>query len=111
MRITALTLAELEGAPGISMALLNDGHEPACTRIDIAHLERGSSLPKHRAGSAQQFYVISGTGRAAGSDDIEHPIRPGTLVQWQQGEEHTSWADTDMTVIIIQHRTARPHHR
>lgn len=104
MLITEQSVSQLPGAQGVAMLMLADGREPTHTRIDIAHLKQGASLPKHRAGSTQQFYVISGHGRVASTDDIEHSISPGTLVKWEPGEEHTSWADTDMTVLIIQYR-------
>lgn len=87
------------------MSLLNSGQESEYVRVDIAMLEPGSSLPKHPAGREQGFYVVSGRGRVASSDDVEFPVGPGSLVEWKPGEEHTSWADERMIVVIIQRRS------
>lgn len=76
------------------------------TRVDLAVLPAGASLPRHAAGPAQTFYVVEGCGRVAGSDDVEVVVGPGESVTWEPGEEHTSWADTPMTIVIIQSRTA-----
>ncbi len=89
-------------APGIEMTALAPGVDPERVRVDVAVLDPGSSLPRHAAGRDQSFYVVAGCGRVAGSDDVEHAVGPGSLVTWLRGEEHTSWADTAMTVVIVQ---------
>lgn len=91
-----------DDAPGIGMSLLADGTTPARTRVDVATLAPGSSLPRHAAGTDQVFHVVSGTGRVAADDGVEHPVSAGTSVRWSRGEQHTSWADTEMTVVIVQ---------
>lgn len=63
-----------------------------------------SALPKHPAGPDQLFSVVTGQGSVATSDDVRVPVGPGDAVRWSPGEEHTSWAETDMTVLIVQHR-------
>ena len=96
-----------DDAPGIGMTLLADGTTPARTRVDVATLAPGSSLPRHAAGTDQVFHVVSGTGRVAADDGVEHPVSAGSTVRWSRGEQHTSWADTEMTVVIMQvHRAA-----
>jgi mannose-6-phosphate isomerase-like protein (cupin superfamily) len=100
MRLEQIALEPLDGAPGIVMAQLTAGTEPC--RVDVAALEPGSSLPKHPAGRSQVFYVVAGAGRVAGADDVDVPIGPGWAAFWEVGERHTSWADTAMTVLIIQ---------
>ncbi|WRS30622.1 cupin domain-containing protein [Actinomycetaceae bacterium MB13-C1-2] len=106
MEVTAVGFDDVPGATGVSMSMLLDQTRLERVRVDIAVLDEHSSLPRHRAGQNQLFYVVSGTGRVAGADDVEVPVGPGTLVEWQAGEEHTSWAYTRMTVLIIQERSA-----
>lgn len=91
-----------DDAPGIGMSLLADSSTRARTRVDVATLAPGSSLPRHPAGTDQVFHVVSGVGRVAADDGVEHPVTAGTTVRWSRGEHHTSWADTEMTVVIVQ---------
>ncbi|MFZ1382233.1 MAG: cupin domain-containing protein [Scrofimicrobium sp.] len=105
MKVRVVGFEDVPGAAGVSMAMILDQTQLERIRVDAAVLEYGSSLPKHRAGQHQLFFVVSGTGRVAGADDIEVPVRPGSLVEWQPGEEHTSFADSRMTVLIIQERS------
>lgn len=105
MRIERIERAELDGAPGVALSLLTPGVDAGRVRVDVAFLEPGAALPRHPAGREQVFYVVSGRGRVAGGDDVEHEISGGWAAVWQPGEQHTSWADTAMTVVIVQ-RTA-----
>lgn len=104
MRIEQIPPVDLDGTVGITITALNAGTSPERVKIDIAILQPGSSLPKHPAGREQVFYVVSGRGRVAGDDDIEHAISEGHAAIWDRGEQHTSWADSPMTVLIIQRR-------
>lgn len=92
----------LDGVDGVAMTLLAEGTTAERVRVDVAVLEAGASLPRHQAGREQVFYVLDGTGRVAGPDDVPVDIGPGWAAVWERGEEHTSWADTRMTVLIIQ---------
>lgn len=94
----------LDGVPGVAMSLLSPGTSAEQVRVDVAVLEAGASLPKHPAGREQVFYVVSGRGRVAGDDDDEHAVSAGSVVVWSPGEQHTSWADSAMTVVIVQRR-------
>ena len=90
------------------MTLLNEGTVTERVRVDIAVLEAGASLPRHPAGREQVFYVLDGTGRVAGPDDVPVDIGPGSAAVWERGEEHTSWADTRMTALIVQRAPVEP---
>jgi mannose-6-phosphate isomerase-like protein (cupin superfamily) len=68
----------------------------------LAVLQPGASLPRHPAGREQVFYVVDGRGRVAGDDDVAVEISPGWAAVWRAGEQHTSWAETRMTVLIVQ---------
>jgi quercetin dioxygenase-like cupin family protein len=102
MRVERLPLDGLDGAPGVAMSLLSPGTSAECVRVDVAAMEAGASLPKHPAGREQVFYVVSGRGRVAGDDDVEWEVCAGSVVFWSPGEHHTTWADSPMTVVIIQ---------
>jgi quercetin dioxygenase-like cupin family protein len=106
MRVEDVQLSPLEGAPGITMSTLAPGARAELVRVDLAVLDAGASLPKHRAGREQLFLVVAGRGRVAGDDDVEQAVEAGSVVRWAAGEEHTSWADTEMTVVIVQRREA-----
>lgn len=102
MRLERIDQTDLDGAPGVGLSVLAPGVAPERVRVDVAYLEPGASLPKHRAGRDQVFYVVSGRGRVAGDNDVERQVSAGWAVWWEAGEEHTSWADTAMTVVIVQ---------
>lgn len=106
MRLEQIALEPLDGAPGVAMALLAPGTSPERVRVDVAVLQPGSSLPRHPAGRDQVCYVVSGRGRVAGDDDVAVEIAAGWAVGWDAGEHHTSWADTEMTVLIVQRAPA-----
>ncbi|WP_136519802.1 MULTISPECIES: cupin domain-containing protein [Cellulomonas] len=108
MEVEQGELAALDGAPGVAMRMLSAGTSAERVRVDLAVLEPGASLPRHPAGREQVFFVVSGQGRVAGDDDVERPVGPGSLVRWVPGEQHTSWADTRMTVVIVQRAPVDP---
>ncbi len=107
MQIVALDRQPLDGAPGVRMAevldaVLDTGPRPR-VRVHLADLDVGASLPRHPAGLSQMFVVLSGTGEVAGADDVRMDVGPGDVVRWDVGEQHTAWASTAMTVLIVQH--------
>lgn len=106
MLIEQLTLSPLDGAAGVAMTMLAPGLDSEQVRVDIAVLEPGSSLPKHPAGRDQAFYVVAGTGQVAGDDDVPTDVGPGDLVTWEAGEQHTTWATTTLTAVIVQRRAS-----
>ncbi|NNU27141.1 cupin domain-containing protein [Isoptericola sediminis] len=104
MRIERPALNPLDGAAGVSMTMLAPGLDTEQVRVDIAVLKPGSSLPKHPAGRDQAFYVVAGTGQVAGDDDVPTDVGPGDLVTWEAREQHTTWAMTTLTAVIVQRR-------
>jgi mannose-6-phosphate isomerase-like protein (cupin superfamily) len=102
MHIRHLDLVPLDGAAGVATGLLAPGTNPERVRVDVAVLDAGSSLPKHPAGRDQAFYVVAGTGQVAGNDDVPTDVGPGDLVTWDAGEQHTTWATTALTAVIVQ---------
>jgi len=104
MRIENLELTPLDGAPGVAMSLLAPAVDPELVRVDVVVVQPGASLPKHPAGSDQAFYVVSGSGQVAGDDNFHTVVGPGDLVSWDAGEQHTIWATTTLTAVIVQRR-------
>lgn len=102
MNVTEFDVATLDGAPGVAMSMLAPGTSAERVRVDLAVLEAGSVLPKHRAGCDQAFWVISGVGEVASDDDVRVEVGPGSVVEWDAGEIHTTWATTQLTAVIVQ---------
>jgi quercetin dioxygenase-like cupin family protein len=102
MRLERFEHEPVEGAPGVAMATLVAWTSVGRVRVDVASMAPGASLPRHAAGSDQSFCVLAGTGRVAGADDVAVQITAGWAAVWERGELHTSWADTPMTVLIVQ---------
>lgn len=107
MLISRAVATPLDGAPGVDLLPVAPGLDTERVRVDLLHLAPGASLPRHPAGRAQSFLVIDGEGEVAGDDDVRVPVHPGDLVTWEIGEQHTSWASTAMTVLIVQRAPAR----
>ncbi|MGO1227319.1 MAG: cupin domain-containing protein [Brachybacterium sp.] len=106
MEITSSPLDDLDGVLGVAMTHLLELGRTEGTHVHLARLAAGSSRPRHPAGPDQLFHVVSERGSVATSDDVRVPVGPGDSVRWTRGEEHTPWAETGMTVLIVQHRAA-----
>ena len=102
MHVEHLASVPLDGAQGVAMTMLAPGTEPERVRVDVAVLAPESTLPKHPAGRDQAFYVLAGRGQVAGGDDVPVDVGPGSLVLWDAGEHHTTWATSELTAIIVQ---------
>ena len=102
MRIESPPLDELAHLPGVAMRRLLSQTPATAVRVDLAVLHPGASLPRHRTVHEQVFAVVAGHGRVAGDDDVEHEVGPGSVVTWARGEQHTSWADSPMTVVLVE---------
>ena len=106
MRLEKIALESLDGAPGVTIGPLTPGTSPAGVRVHVAVIRPGASLPRHPTSQEQVFYVVSGRGRVAGEDDVPVEIAAGWAAVWGAGEHHTSWAETEMTVAIVQRAPA-----
>lgn len=102
MRIVPLDGQDLDGAPGVRMAEVLDAAALRRARVHLADLAPGAVLPRHPAGLDQVLLVLDGTGQVAGEDDVPVPVGPGDAVHWGVGEQHTTWAGTEMRVLIVQ---------
>jgi quercetin dioxygenase-like cupin family protein len=89
------------GTTGVTMDFLPrvvDGNE---CRVGIAYLDAGGTLGRHPATLRQVFAVVSGTGEVE-AGGLRRSIGPGMLVVWEPGEEHQTWATSDMTAVVVE---------
>lgn len=105
MRIVDLKERAFDGdATGVHMTWAAELTTPSTVAVHGARMAAGSTLPRHPTPSWQVFAVVAGSGSVAGDDDAPQPIRAGQAAVWSPGEQHTSWAETDMTVLLVQSR-------
>lgn len=72
------------------------------TSVHVAHLAAGGTLGRHAAVRRQLFAVVAGQGEVQVGDEPRRPVGPGTLVRWEPGEVHQTWATTDLTAVIVE---------
>jgi len=72
--------------------------------VDMAVLQPGADLPRHRTGQCQVFTVVAGRGPLSGEDGVEHGIHSGQSAVWERGEFRSSRAVERRTVVITQSR-------
>ena len=82
------------------------------TSVHVAHLAAGGTLGRHPAVRRQLFAVVAGEGEIQVDDEPRQHIGPGTLVVWEPGETHQTWATTDLVAVIVESTDAvdLPHH-
>ena len=72
------------------------------TAVRLARVAAGGTLGRHPAVRRQLFAVLHGHGEVQTGDDPRVPVGPGTLVLWEPGEVHQTWATTDLTVVVVE---------
>jgi quercetin dioxygenase-like cupin family protein len=72
------------------------------TSVHVARVAAGGSVGRHRAVRRQAFAVLSGSGTVQVDDDPPVRIGAGTLVVWETGELHQTWATTDLLAVIVE---------
>jgi quercetin dioxygenase-like cupin family protein len=108
MRIATLERLRVDDEDGVDIMFVADLADPGA-RVQVARFAAGDTLPKHSAGTWQVFAVVSGEGVVAGDDDdVRTVLGPGAAAVWQPGEHHTSWATTDMVVVVVE-SVSEPH--
>lgn len=105
MKILSIdTVASLEttayGSSGVRRVRVHGGGGPAS--VNIMHLAAGGRLGRHVAPVPQLLIVTSGQGWASGTDCEPKPLAQGQAACWAAGEEHETWTDTGMTVLIVE---------
>ena len=66
--------------------------------------EPGGRVARHPAAVPQLLAVLEGSGVVSGRDGVEEPIGAGDAVVWDEGEEHETWTETGLVVLILEGR-------
>lgn len=70
--------------------------------VTVAHLSAGGRLGRQPAHHRQLLAVVEGTARVASGDGPLHDVTTGTLVLWEEGEVHQTWAVTDLCAVMVE---------
>jgi len=108
MRLDSFPSLRVDPTDGVDIDFVAELADASRARVQLARFAAGDTLAKHPAGMWQVFAVASGEGFVAGDDDVRHAIGPGLAAVWAPGEHHTSWATTDMVVVVVQ-SAVEPH--
>ncbi len=87
---------------GVRMDFLPPLTDAATTSVNVAHVAAGGTLGRHPAVRRQVFAVVAGTGEVQVDDGPRVPVSAGTLVVWEPGETHQTWATTDLTAVVVE---------
>lgn len=71
------------------------------SNVNVTHVAAGGTLGRHAPLRRQVFAVVSGRGRVQ-ADGASHDLEAGTFVLWEPGEEHQTWATTEMTAVVVE---------
>jgi mannose-6-phosphate isomerase-like protein (cupin superfamily) len=119
VRLYELPRREIDrfASAGVLMDFLPDVVAPeagASMSVHVAHLAAGGTLGRHPAVRRQVFAVVSGTARVAADDGAPVGLPAGTCAVWEPGEEHQTWAVTDVVAVVVEAAgdvVVTPHHR
>lgn len=50
----------------------------------------------------QLFVVIAGHGEVQVGDETRRQVRPGTVILWEPGEVHQTWAISELTAVVVE---------
>lgn len=90
------------GSAGVAMDFLPPTTGESETRTNVARIRAGGTLGRHPAVLAQAFAVIEGTARSVTDDGPPVTLAAGTLVVWEPGEVHQTWATTDVLAVVVE---------
>lgn len=72
------------------------------TSVHLARIAAGGTLGRHPAVRRQLFAVVHGRGEVQVGEEPRLPVGPGTVVLWEPGEVHQTWAVTDLTAVVVE---------
>jgi quercetin dioxygenase-like cupin family protein len=104
MRLFAIPSRTIDAfsSTGVLMDFLPPLTDAATTSVNVAHVAAGGTLGRHPAVRRQVFAVVAGTGEVQTDDEPRRPVAAGTLVVWEPGETHQTWAVTDLTAVVVE---------
>ncbi|MDC7121953.1 cupin domain-containing protein [Cellulomonas fimi] len=87
-----------------SAGVLLDAVPPTtgATSVHVARLDAGGTIGRHRAVRRQVLGVVSGDVEVRTDDEPRVTAGPGTLVVWEPGELHQTWAVTEAVLVIVE---------
>ncbi len=104
MRLVSLPRRDITafGSAGVAMDFLPALGGADGARVHVAHLAAGGTIGRHPAPVHQVFAVVQGECRVASGDDEPRLARAGQAVLWEPGEDHQTWAVTDVVAVIVE---------
>ncbi|GIG35048.1 cupin domain-containing protein [Cellulomonas pakistanensis] len=104
MRIYDLPVRSLDAfdSHGVLMDFLPPVADARATSVSVARVSAGGTLGRHPAVRRQAFAVVAGTGEVQVDEDPRVPVGAGTLVVWETGETHQTWATTDLLAVVVE---------
>ncbi|MDM7830350.1 hypothetical protein [Cellulomonas edaphi] len=89
------------GSDGVQMDALPPAVDGASTQVHVARVAAGGTIGRHPAVRSQAFALVNGRARVEAPDGVRE-IGPGALVVWSPGEEHQTWALTEVVAVIAE---------
>ncbi len=104
MRIVSLPHRDITafGSAGVAMDFLPTLRAAEGARVHVMHLAAGGTIGRHPAPVHQVFAVVHGDCRVAGGDGVRRELSASQAVLWEPGEEHQTWASTDVVAVIVE---------
>lgn len=72
------------------------------TQVTVVHIAAGGTVGRHPSHLRQLFTVIDGSARVQGDEGPAIDVGPGTLVLWESGEVHQTWAITEVLALAVE---------
>lgn len=104
MRIVSLPRRDITAfaSTGVSMAFLPALAATDGARVHVANLTAGATIGRHPAPRHQVFAVVQGRCRVTCDDDAPRHVHAGQAVIWSPGEDHQTWAETDVVAVVVE---------
>jgi quercetin dioxygenase-like cupin family protein len=103
MEIAAMPTYAVErfSSSGVVMDALPPTVGGASTQVHVARVAAGGTVGRHPAVRSQAFAIVSGRARVTAADESRE-VEPGAVVLWQPGEDHQTWALTDLVAVVVE---------
>ncbi|MBY8881111.1 hypothetical protein [Actinacidiphila acidipaludis] len=92
--------ATAHGSQGVRRVRVHRGSGSAA--VTVMRLEPGGRIGRHPATTPQILIVTQGQGWASGAEGEAEAVAEGQAACWAAGEEHETWTDTGMTVLVVE---------
>jgi quercetin dioxygenase-like cupin family protein len=96
---------EAYGSKGLTAKAVVRGDELAVTVLRVA---AGGEIGRHPAPVNQVMLVSAGSGSVRSGDGEWQPVVAGQAVLWRAGEDHTTRAIEDLTLVVLEMEGLEP---